>query len=347
MVMYIIKSNSDLWDLFIKREEYNPPLLDQYQRFPYYLSKHRDIFTPIISKFLIQKGLKIQYPDDKAFGICLTHDIDIIKRPIVKSIVQDLQQFQINKVIKSLLSKFGNRYNILLNFNQIMNLEEKYHGKSSFYFLALDKRKIDFNYELSDIKDYLIEISNRGFEIGLHGGHEAFFNLEDIKKQKAKLESIIKRKVLGYRNHYIRFKIPTTWNLLKLADFDYDTTFGYADCIGFRNGLCYPFKPYNLETNSFIDIWEIPLTIMDSTLDGYMHLTLESAWNITRHLIDAAEKYKGIITILWHNTNFFNEKLKFYEKILKYCHEKNAWMTSGEEIWSWWKENNFLEGYIT
>ena len=32
-----------------------------------------------------------------------------------------------------------------------------------------------------------------------------------------------------------------------------------------------------------------------------------------------------------------DESLKFYEKILKYCYEKGAWMTSGEEIWKWWK----------
>jgi len=30
--------------------------------------------------------------------------------------------------------------------------------------------------------------------------------------------------------------------------------------------------------------------------------------------------------------------LKFYEQILKYCYEKNAWMTSGDEIWKWWNK---------
>lgn len=59
---------------------------------------------------------------------------------------------------------------------------------------------------------------------------------------------------------------------------------------------------------------------------------------LAKLLIDTVEKYKGIITILWHNTCMVNDKLKFYEKILKYCYGKSAWMTSGEEVWVWWSK---------
>jgi hypothetical protein len=44
--MTMLKQNKELWDLFTRREEYNPPILDQYGRFPYYLSKHRNVFEP-------------------------------------------------------------------------------------------------------------------------------------------------------------------------------------------------------------------------------------------------------------------------------------------------------------
>jgi hypothetical protein len=30
------------------------------------------------------------------------------------------------------------------------------------------------------------------------------------------------------------------------------------------------------------------------------------------------------------------ENLRYYEKVLEYCAEKNAWITSGEEIYNWW-----------
>jgi hypothetical protein len=59
---------------------------------------------------------------------------------------------------------------------------------------------------------------------------------------------------------------------------------------------------------------------------------------LAKMLIDTVEKHNGIITILWHNTYMVDDKLKFYEKILNYCYEKKAWMTSGEEIRDEWKK---------
>ncbi len=38
------------------------------------------------------------------------------------------------------------------------------------------------------------------------------------------------------------------------------------------------------------------------------------------------------LTILWHNTYMEGEWLKCYEKVLRYCREKGAWMTSGKRI---------------
>jgi len=96
--------------------------------------------------------------------------------------------------------------------------------------------------------------------------------------------------------------------------------------------MCHPFKPYDLKAGHEIDILEIPLAIMDGTLDRYMRLDAGKAWEVTRCLIDAVERCHGVITILWHNTYMEGERLKLYEKILGYCREKGAWMTSGEEI---------------
>lgn len=41
--MTMLKQNKELWDLFTRREEYNSTILHQYDRFPYYLSKHRNV----------------------------------------------------------------------------------------------------------------------------------------------------------------------------------------------------------------------------------------------------------------------------------------------------------------
>jgi len=52
------------------------------------------------------------------------------------------------------------------------------------------------------------------------------------------------------------------------------------------------------------------------------------------------EEREGAIAVLWHNTSMFGEKLKLYEKMLRYCRERGAWMTSCYELWRWWERNN-------
>lgn len=331
----ILKRNNELWELFTKKEEYNPSFLDIHQRFPYYLSRHRNIFEPVASKFLIENGLKVEYPENKKFAVCLTHDIDVVNFPkpdIFFGAAKSLTQGKIKNAIKISLSNIYKKWNPWWNFKDIMALEDKYNAKSSFYFLALNKDDLDFNFKIEDLEHEITNIADSGWEVGLHGGHEAYNNLDKLIKEKKNLERVLGKEVTGFRNHYLKFKVPDTWEFLSKAGFKYNTTFGYADCVGFRNGMCHPFKPFNLNTNKPIDILEIPLTIMDTTLYNYMKLDIKSSWDITRLLIDTVQKNNGIITILWHNTFMIGENLKFYENILKYCYEKGAWMTSGDEI---------------
>ena len=339
----IMKQKKELRDLFTKREEYNPLVLDQYDRFPYYLSKHRNIFVPEVSKFLIENGLEVEYPEGKKFAVCLTHDIDVVflytsKLSIMYNAAKSLKQGQIKTALKIPFYKTNKNWNPLCNFEDIMALEDKYDAKSSFYFLTLNKGDLDFNFEIGDFGHEIGNIADKGWEVGLHGGHNAYNNLAEIEDKKKRLEKVLGKKVVGYRNHFLKFEVPDTWMLLSKAGFKYDSTFGYADCVGFRNGMCHPFKPFNLNTGKEIDILEIPLTVMDCTLFDYMRLDFDKAWDVTKMLIDIVERHKGVITILWHNTYMVDDKLKFYEKMLKYCYEKNAWMASGEEIWKWRKE---------
>ena len=328
----LIKQNKELWDLFTKLEEYNSPLLDRYDRFPYYFSQYKSISIPYVSEFLKKNGVKIEYPGKRNFAVCLTHDIDSINLPDMTKL---LKNGNIKSAFKKSLYALHKEYNPLLNFNKIIELEEKFGAKSSFYFLVLDKNDLDFNYKIEDLQQELRYIVEKGGEVGLHGGHTAYNNLDEIIKTKKKLEKVLGKEVIGYRNHFLKFKTPDTWELLSKAGFKYDTTFGYADCVGFRNGMCHPFKPFNLNTNKVIDILEIPLSIMDCTLFDYMKLDAKGAWEITKLLIDIVEKNNGIITILWHNTYMFNDNYEFYKKILQYCNEKKAWMTSGAEIYKW------------
>jgi peptidoglycan/xylan/chitin deacetylase (PgdA/CDA1 family) len=335
-----LRQNKDIWDLFTRKEEYNTTICDKFGRFPSYASRENNILEPMASKYLIDHKLQVEYPDGKPFAVCLTHDIDWVYKPLLAKFFYALRSVKARKINYAFqsLNQMQSPRLPWWNFNKIIALEKSYGAKSSFYFLALKRGDRDYSYDISDLGQDICSISDEGWEVGLHGGYNSYYNEKELQIQKNRLENILNKKVIGYRNHFLGFKVPDTWEILGRAGFRYDATFGYADYVGFRNGMCHPFRPFNLNTNRYIDIWEIPLAIMDTTLYNYMKLDTIRSWEFMKRLIDNVERNRGVITILWHNTSMADDKLILYEKILKYCLNKNAWMSSGQEIWNWWEK---------
>ncbi len=334
-----IQQNEGLWDLYTQKEEYSPRQLDRYGRFVYAYSTNPDILEPRVSKHLVDNGYEIEYPDGKQFAVCLTHDVDEIYPPLKHTFLStltclkglDFSDFK-QQAFWKLHGKERSPY---WNFQEIMDLEEKYGACSSFYFLATDSDIRRFRYNIEDLEGELGQIVDCGWEVGLHGGYYAYNNLEENLREKGRLEQTLGRKVTGYRNHYLRFQVPESWEILEKAGFRYDTTLGYPDMVGFRNGMCHPFQPYNLLTGEEVSIVEIPMIIMDGTLFDSVR-SYDEAWEMAKRLIDTVANCQGVLTLNWH-TNSFNCSFRgswprLYEKILAYCHEGGALMTTGEEI---------------
>ncbi len=340
----ILQKDPEIWDLFCRKEEYTSFLGDVNNRFPYYASQYRTIFEPKASEFLMDNGFHVEYPDGKHFAVCLTHDIDVIYESPGSKWTAALKKFIHGKFSESFQSikQLRSRKLPNVNFEEIMKLEERYSAHSSFYFLALDNNDPDYqdSYDITDLESEICTVKDWGWEVGLHVGRRGSGDLNELNNERKRLEKILNHSVKGCRNHYLKFVVPETWELLSKAGLTYDCSFGYADCAGFRNGMCHPFRPFNLNTGKIIDIIEIPLVIMDRTLSyEYMRLDPDRAWELTRRLINTVAECHGVITLLWHNTFLRGEDRKYYEKILKYCAEKDAWMTSGEDIVTWVNKN--------
>jgi len=343
MQMYdILQQDPEIWRLFTCEEEYEAPFRDGFDRFPHYMSGNRNTFEPRTSQYLFEQGYRPEYPEGQPFAVCLTHDIDSVYQSALSKGLVSLQSLKVGNVTKALASARQIRSKKLpqCNFQEIMALEEKYGARSSFYFLALAPGDQDYSYDVRDLDREIGMINDTGWEVGLHGGHRAYCDSVSLVAEKKRLETVLGRPVVGYRNHYLRFQVPETWERLSHAGFQYDATFGYADCVGFRNGMCHPFKPFNLNTNQKIDILEIPLAVMDSTLDPtYMRLDGTSKWEVIKMLIDRIAACHGVFTLLWHNSYMDGKNLELYETILRYCNGKKAWMTTGNNICSLYSTN--------
>ncbi len=340
-MLELLRQNEEIWDLFTRKEECTGGDRDGYDRFPYYRSRHRDVSIPRASRYLMEHGFECEYPDAQPFAICLTHDVDTVYKPLsIKSfeIVKSLRDRDLPRV-GSIIPQLRSKKLPSWNFQEIITLEESYDACSSFYFLALEREDREYAYAIDDLEQEICMLQDRGWEVGLHGGCKAYRDPERLLAEKRSLEKLISRKAVGYRNHYLRFRVPETWKLLESAGFLYDTTLGYPDCTGFRNGMCHPFRPFDLSTGREMKILEIPLVAMDRTLLQNMRLSPKQAWDEMERLLTTVEQHHGVITVLWHNEHMIDDSLRFYKKILEYGRSRGAWMTSGRDIAAWWEKN--------
>lgn len=341
-----LRTNEYLWDYFTKKEEYpdQSPVLDKYGRFLSSSSRYKNSLDPAVSRFLMEQGYSASYQDGRRFALCLTHDIDQI---VSNTVSGGIRVLRIPSSPARMVTSIGKKAMPRNNFGKIMDIEEKYGGRSSFFFLAPDASERNPPYSFEELKNEMDEIITRGWEIGLHGGLDAFNDASKMKAEKERLEKAVGRKVSGYRNHFLRMSIPDTWKKLSEVGFKYDTTFGYPDGFGFRNGMCHPFEPVDLTTGERIGLLEIPLAVMDRTIRSYQKKNPSDSFSSIKELIDVTEKHGGVLTILWHNTFMSGGMLKLFEKILAYSREKNAWITSADDIRLFWEKNGLKKRPIT
>ena len=86
----IIRNQPELWDLYTRKEEYSPRQLDQHDQFICAYGTYQDIFDPAVSRYLVQNGFHPDYPEDKPFAVCLTHDVDEVYPPIGHFVLSSL-----------------------------------------------------------------------------------------------------------------------------------------------------------------------------------------------------------------------------------------------------------------
>ena len=182
----LLQKDAQLWDLFTRKEEYQSSVRDTYNRFPYFASRNRNIFEPQASEFLMKNGFHVEYPDNKPFAVCLTHDIDSVYKSITSKSLHAVRYVTHGKLNESVaaMKQMSSKKKPYCNFEEIMKLEEKYNARSSFFFLALDPADQDYEYRIEDLKDEIGTIQDRGWEIGLHGGHEGSVDLDKLRSEK-------------------------------------------------------------------------------------------------------------------------------------------------------------------
>lgn len=340
---------------------------DHYNRFPFEKSiqcKLDFINRPIVNYYfeIIARGIEefcsihnIPFKRKKLtdnFIFLLSHDIDLIDNYNYFEVVHKFKQaFGLSKPIykkgKSveIFAKYFinwlkpfNKRNPYWCFDKLIEIEKENDINATYFLLDKDIKHKDSYYKFSDkrIINLIKTLENNNAEIGLHGTTRSADSLEAMKETFQNLQNVTRHDVVGVRQHTLRYYHPETLRIQETTGIKYDTTLGFAAHEGFRNSYCLPFKLYDFKNDRMIDVWEFPLIVMDGTLFGYRKLDYTTSLKSVMQLINEAQKFNGIFTLLWHNS-FFEEVIfpgitSFYEKLIQKIIDNNPESISGREL---------------
>ena len=129
------------------------------------------------------------------------------------------------------------------------------------------------------LPEALALLRRHGREVGLHGNDSDRLGREALDHDRELLARASDGEVRGIRYHYLRCLYHETLPLLEQAGFSYDTSLAFAEHEGYRCGCSFPFRPYCLDQERPLDLVELPLAVMDATLQQahYRGLSAPSA----------------------------------------------------------------------
>jgi peptidoglycan/xylan/chitin deacetylase (PgdA/CDA1 family) len=285
---------------------------------------------------------KMYWPGGKEFVVSLAHDIDWLskRKRIFYEVLSHLRKvvnLLLSRQFKELLDKTlivirsaGCGKNPNWSIEEVMDLEERFGYRSTFYFLANVKnnysRNIErygtYNVQSRKIKQLIRIIVQRGWMIGLHGSYSSYNDGAKLASEKRILESISGKKITGIRQHFQRFTVPNTWKAQEYAGLEYDSTLGYS-MPGFRASICLPFAVYDVLDEVKYKLIEIPFEVVDEPLSR-LRTTVSASRRMqdflqeVRNLIDTVKQYNGGMCLLWHPFEKYPGCSVAYEQLLQY-----------------------------
>lgn len=274
---------------------------------------------PIVNEYLVGikaalQDLDCRIPDlVRSYSVFPEHDIDTAERfpdgfKWMKSLLGDLFQGRGPQAVQNTWNSGISRFlkkglDPFEKYDFLMDVSESAGLKSCFYFIGGQGIDSDL-YPLQSKRLYgsMQRIRERGHSFAFHPGLETYKNPELYEIELKRIHQLLPE-ATTVRQHYLQFKLPYTLRLAADKALKLDTSLGFKDRIGFRNGICYsyPFfdillrKPMNIEVSSFC--------LMDMAL-WRMGLNGDEALKVFKDLADTIHSYQGDFRFIWHNSSF-------------------------------------------
>jgi len=305
-----------------------------------------------------------RWPGGRPWALCLSHDIDWVKKWTPGGVVNYLFRGKAfpgsaglswRRRLAAVLGDLRAGRDPYDNIEEILDLESKQGVASTFFFLPgvpdqrRGGRKILGGYPgRFDLGRQAARIRQAGGEVELHGSFDSSDDSLRLIRERESLRRQAGSDPRGIRQHFLRYRFPGTARCHEEAGLDYDSTLGFGDRPGYRCGTSFPYRLFDPSANRPLTVMEIPLVIMDGALEAVRGGSAESSRATMNELLDRTEAFGGICTLLWHNTSFAEIDdggllRDLYILALQRARSSRAWSCSCGQLLDWWRWRSGVE----
>ena len=252
----------------------------------------------------------------------LTHDVDAISKTLPIRLKQTAFHL-FNATRLSVQRRFHNAVQKLAAAGQatllpadywcfptIRKLEEHFGVRSAFHFYSGRQHRpsaprkwiLDPTYDVTDprLSEEIRSLHAGGWEVGMHQAFDTWRDSSPMKRERQTLELAAGAPVERCRQHWLRFSWHDTWRAQQEAGFKLDTTLGFNDRPGFRNGSALRFNPWDTQNHRPMTIDAIPMVLMDSHMYDYQPMTGDERHAALHRWLGEIKAVHGVASVVWH-----------------------------------------------
>ena len=327
--------------LVTRYEEYLPHINDKHNRFQAkdsILFKMNMLEKPLVNIWAMELGniLTAIYPNlqlkKKTFSFVPTYDIDAawsyknkgVFRTMASS-ARDLLNLDFQEFKKRWQVIFGKRNDPFDTFDYQLQLQKELNLHPLYFILCGEYDLNDKNISLrNEHFQNLIKRLGDYAKVGIHPSYNSYLNKDKVKMEIRNLSRVLNREITTSRQHFLRLRMPLSYQILIDLDITDDYTMGYASQTGFRAGIADTFRFFDLEHDNVTNLNIHPFAVMDGTMRDYLELNIEESYEKATQLIQEVKNVNGTFILLWHNESLSDEKrwegwISLYRRIVDFA----------------------------
>lgn len=282
--------------------------------------------------------------------VVCSHDIDFYYEGMASAFVRLAKNLGIAALLYRSPSFFASNLRMMMELlggkhvgeyiPGLLDASEECGFRSTLFAVAGGNHRRDPNYRAEQIAAQLSAATKREFSIGLHGSYGSVVDGGSLKDEARRIGECVGEKMLGSRQHWLRFDDHAKlYASLENAGMIYDSSLGFSETCGFRNGANFAFPPYDFAKEKPCEFLEIPLVIMDGSLEQASRRGKKPPQELASEILEQSRKWGwGGISLLWHNPMEAIQVSREVNEVFWNCARKRK--AYGEQ---WMSADQFME----